>query len=80
MKKQIMIFITGFIQVLLVSANIYFISRTNWIGIAICGFGISYVWTVNVKKIAIGKTFEQIIYSTGAAMGGLVGVVLAKFI
>ncbi len=80
MKKQIMIFITGFIQVLLVSANIYFISRTNWTGIALCGFGISYVWTVNVKKIAIGKTFEQIIYATGAAMGGLVGVAIAKFI
>jgi hypothetical protein len=79
-KKHIAIFITGFAQVLLVSANIYFISKTSWPGIAICGFGISFLWSINVKKVSLGNRTEQVVYSTGAMMGGLAGVLLARLI
>ena len=80
MKKHFIIFLTGYAQVFLVSANTYFISRTTWIGIAVCGFGISYLWTINVRRVTIGTRTEQIIYSTGAMLGGLTGVVLARVI
>ena len=80
MKKHLTIFAAGFAQVFLVSANVYFISRTTWIGIGICGFGISYLWTFNVKKISIGSKTDQMIYATGAMVGGLAGVLMAKSI
>jgi len=68
------IFLTAFIQVFLVSANTYFISRGNFIGIAICGFWISYFWSLNVVKISIGNARDRLIYSSGAMLGGLSGV------
>jgi len=80
MKKHLIIFITGYAQVFLVSANTYFISRTTWLGIAVCGFGISYLWTINVRRVTIGSRTEQIIYSTGAMLGGLTGVLMARLI
>ena len=80
MKKLALIFITGFAQVYLVSANTYFISRTTWTGIAVCGFGISYLWTINVRKVSLGTKAEQFTYATGAMLGGLLGVLMAKFI
>ncbi len=79
-KKLLTLFITAYLQVLLVSANTYFISNLAWIGIAIAGFGISYLWTINVKKIAISSIKQRLVYSTGAMCGGLSGVVLAKLI
>ena len=80
MKKHPIIFATGFAQVFLVSANTYFISRTTWIGIAVCGFGISYLWTFNVRRVSIGTRSEQFTYATGAMLGGLTGVLVAKII
>lgn len=80
MKKHLLLFLTGFTQVFLVSANVYFISRTEWIGIGICGFGISYLWCINVRKVSIGTRTEQMIYSAGAMAGGLSGVLAAKLI
>jgi len=64
------LFITAFLQVAMVSANTYFISRLAWIGIAACGFGISYLWTVNVRKISASTTRERLAYASGAMLGG----------
>ena len=80
MKTNITVFLTGFVQVFLVSANTYFISRTTYAGIAVCGFGISYLWTINVRKVAISNRTTQIIYAAGAMMCGLLGVYMAKMI
>ncbi len=80
MVKHLIIFSTGFAQVFLVAANTYFISRTTWVGIGVCGFGISYLWTINVRKVSIGTKSEQIVYATGAMIGGLCGVYFAKFL
>jgi len=80
MVKHLIIFSTGFAQVFLVATNTYFISRTTWTGIAVCGFGISYLWTINVRKVSIGAKSEQIVYATGAMLGGLSGVLVAKII
>lgn len=72
------LFTTAFIQVFLVSANTYFISKTFYFGIAFAGFGISWFWSGNVKKIAIGSKKDRFIYSFGATIGGLCGVLLSK--
>ncbi|MEI7526967.1 MAG: hypothetical protein WCJ95_21645 [Mariniphaga sp.] len=80
MRTHVMLFVTGFAQVFLVSANTYFISTTTWAGIAVCGFGVSYLWTINVRRVTIGTRSEQIIYAAGAMMGGLIGVASAKMI
>jgi len=74
------LFMTSFLQVALVSANTYFISKVTWLGIAICGFGISYIWTINVKQISISSTKERIVYATGAMLGGLTGVELSRIL
>lgn len=74
------LFLTAFLQVFLVTANTYFVSRVAWLGIAVCGFGISYIWTLNVKRISASNTAERIAYSTGAMLGGLLGVFVSKFI
>jgi len=74
------LFITAFLQVAMVSANTYFISRLAWIGIAACGFSISYLWTVNVRKISASTTRERLAYASGAMLGGLTGVALGSLI
>jgi hypothetical protein len=80
LKSKIKLFITAFFQVFFVSANTYFIANCFWIGIAIAGFSISFLWTINVKKIAISKIRERFIYSFGAMLGGLTGVFLSQII
>ena len=80
MKSLTTIFLTGFMQVFLVGANTYFISRTAYSGMAVCGFGISYLWTINVKKTVISSLAERISYSTGAAVGGILGVICAQIL
>lgn len=77
-KKKL--FITAFLQVFLVSANTYFISKVVWIGIAACGFGISYIWTLNVKSISASSFSERMAYATGAMLGGLAGVITSTLI
>ena len=74
------LFITAFFQVLCVPANTYFIANCFWLGIAIAGFSISFLWTINVGKIAISKMQERLIYSFGAMLGGLTGVYLSQII
>jgi hypothetical protein len=74
---MIKLFITAFLQVFFVSANTYFLARVNWIGVAVCGWMISFLWSSNVRKISIGNMKDRIIYSSGAMCGGLVGLYLA---
>lgn len=74
------LFFTGFLQVFFVAANTYFISERFWIGIAIAGFLISFIWSFNVKKIAFGNMSDRVSYSFGAMCGGLLGVLLSSLI
>jgi len=74
------LFISAFIQVFLVSANTYFITESFWIGIIFACFFISWFWSGNVKKISFGTLKHRIIYSSGAMLGGISGVLLSKII
>jgi hypothetical protein len=80
MINKIKLFITAFFQVLFVSANVFFISKENIIGILISSFMISFIWTFNVKKIAFGNNLDKIIYASGAGIGCLAGFYLSKVI
>lgn len=76
-KESFKILLTGFTQVALVSCNTYQIANKQWVGILIVGFLISLCWCVNVKKISIGTTKDRLLYCTGAAIGSVVGCLLA---
>lgn len=75
---RIKLFLTALLQVFFVSANTYFISKSFYFGIAIAGYMISFLWTLNVKKIAISNNLDRFVYSLGAMLGGLLGVFISK--
>lgn len=74
------LFLTGFVQVLLVGVNTWQIAHEKWAGAFIVGFLISYVWSWNVKKVAFGSHTARIVYALGAGLGTLVGLGLARWI
>lgn len=78
--NKILLFLTGFLQVALVSAQTYMIARAQILGVLIVGFLISLVWSVNVKKVAFGGWVDRIIYSSGAGVGAVTGLYIAMLI
>jgi len=74
------LFTTAFLQVFLVSANVFFIGKLNYPGILFCSFSISYLWTINVTRISISKKRDRIIYALGAMSGGVCGVYISSLI
>lgn len=74
------LFTTGFLQVFFVVINTYFISKGYLLGIIICGFIISFIWSHNVKKIAFGSEYDRFIYSLGAMSESLTAYFLGKII
>lgn len=65
---------TGFLQVVLVAFNTYMIATGNWIAVPVISFLISFVWSWNIRKIAFGDFWDRVVYSLGAALGGLSGL------
>lgn len=74
------ILLTGFLQVYFVVINTYFISNEFITGIFICSFLISFIWSLNVKKIAFGDLKTRIYYSLGASIGGTLGFLTSKYL
>ncbi len=68
------LFCTGFLQVFFVAINTYLICKEFYLGIAIVGFLISFIWSWNIKKIAFGTMNDRILYSLGAGIGASTGV------
>jgi multidrug transporter EmrE-like cation transporter len=68
------------LHVLLVAVNTYQLAHKKWVGCFIVGFAISFIWTFNVKKIAIGRMQERIAYAMGAAIGTLMGLGLSIYV
>lgn len=80
MKESVLLFLSGFIQVFLVCMNTYFISKEVYTATFIISFLISYVWSLNVKKIAFGTIGDRFVYSSGAAVGAVVGLKVSKLV
>lgn len=70
------LFLTGFIQVFFVAINTWLITQRNFIGVLIVSFLISFIWSFNVKKVAFGSIRDRIIYSIGASIGGISGLLI----
>jgi hypothetical protein len=74
MKNKISIFRTSFLQVFMVAINTVFLSKGQYIGVAVASFMISWLWVTNVKKANIATRADQFIYALGAMCGGLLGL------
>jgi hypothetical protein len=79
-KSLFKLFILAFFQVMLVSMNVVFISKDYVLLLIITGFGISYTWSWNVKRISISNELDRFIYAIGAMCGTLFGYIFAKFL
>ena len=78
--EKLKLFITGFIQVFFVAINTYFLSKIFYLGVFLCAYMISLVWSWNVKKVAFGTTSDRLIYALGAAFGSTVGLLISTLI
>ncbi len=74
------LFITAILQVTFVSMNVVFISNARIIPMLATGFTISFIWTLNVKKVAFGNMRDRFVYATGAMIGTGVGYYLSNFL
>lgn len=80
MKNKLKLFTTAFMQVSLVAMNVQFISKGYLIPMVITGFGISYIWTSNVRKVVFGTFWDRVIYALGAALGTCCGYYLSEYL
>ena len=78
--NRLPLFFTGMLQVTLVSLNVWQIANGKWASGAVTSFLISFVWTLNVKRVAFGQMLDRIVYATGAMCGFCVGIVLSQVI
>ena len=74
------LFVTGFIQVFLVAMNTVYVAKGNYALAFVTSFGISYVWTRNVTRVAIGLERDRWLYASGAAFGCIAGIGLARYL
>lgn len=77
---SVSLFLTAYLQVLLVAVNTYQISHAHYVGAIFVGFLISWVWTGNVKRISISTRLERVVYCTGAALGTVSGLGLTQLL
>ena len=74
------LFFAAMLQVALVSLNVWQISHGHWLSGAVTSFAISFVWTLNVKRVAFGKMADRLVYASGAMCGFLVGVGVSRLL
>ena len=80
MKSKISVFVTGFIQVFFVVVNTYFTAKAIYLGVFLASFTISLVWTLNVKRTALGTWADRFLYAGGASVGAVSGLASGAFI
>lgn len=68
---------TGFVQVVFVAGNTVFIAHYQLAANAVTALLISLIWTYNVKRAAFGDNLDRWFYAIGAALGSVVGNILA---
>lgn len=79
-KAKWVLFLTGMLQVTFVAMNVTFISKGLIIPMLITGFMISLIWTLNVKRIAIGNWLDRLTYANGAMFGTGIGYFISQYI
>lgn len=79
-KDTIKLFLTALLQVTFVAMNVIFISQHKWIPLLFTGFMISFIWTLNVKKVAFGGWADRFTYAFGAMCGTGLGVLISNWL
>lgn len=74
------LFITGFLQVFFVAVNTIFITNKFYLGVFLCGWTISFLWSGNVKKVTFGNFDDRMNYAFGAAFGSVIGLIISDLI
>lgn len=74
------IFFTCFLQVIIVTINTYQIANHKYVGMAIMGFFISFLWSLNVTAIVFGTLKQRIIYGLGGMCGCIIGGIITHYI
>jgi len=66
---MILVFCIAFIQIGLISSQIFYISKQNFVAAFLASIGISCCWMFNVNKAVKGNYLHKVAYTLGAAMG-----------
>lgn len=74
------IFFVCFLQVILVTINTYQVANRHYVGMAIFGFFISFVWTFNVSSIVFGTIKQRVVYGLGGLAGCIAGGIITHYI
>lgn len=77
-RGRVQLYLTAFLQVMFVAANTVFIAKALVTEMLITSFCLSFVWTLNIKKVAFGNWIDRVIYAAGACTGTGVGFLLAN--
>lgn len=80
MNPRLHTFITAWLQVALITLNTWLIARHEVVPAILCGFAISFVWTLNVKKVAFGCLADRLTYASGACLGTATGMLAAELL
>ncbi|WP_202842021.1 hypothetical protein [Luteimonas saliphila] len=70
----------GFLQVVFIAMNTVFITQSAMLSNLLTAFAISWIWSSNVKRIAIGDGVDRIFYAGGAALGSVVGSLVGHLV
>ena len=73
-------FFQSFFQIGLVSISTVLITKHLYYGIFVVAFLISLLWTFNVSRIAVSTIKQKLIYSLGAGIGAVCGVLITQLI
>lgn len=79
-KSKWALFLTAMVQVTFVAMNVTFIAHGEIIPMLLTGFMISLIWTINVKRVALGGWLDRITYANGAMVGTGLGYVISNWI
>jgi len=80
MQKDIKLILIGFVQLLFLSANTFFIAYKNIPMIAISCFLTNIVFSYSVKVLAFSGMRQRISFSIGCTFGCIAGTLIASFI
>jgi len=73
-------FLLAYVQLSFICLNTIFLAKNNPPMVFISSFIISYIWSHNVKKVALGTEWDKIIYSCGASLGSITGLFLSNYV
>jgi hypothetical protein len=70
----------GFLQVVFIAMNTVFITQSALLSNLLTAFAISWIWSSNVKRIAIGDSLDRVFYAGGAAAGSVAGSLIGHVV